>query len=124
MERILNLTQHPASPEQIAVGVIEPRDKQVVRNLLTFDAVPTRDQIKTRAEALAQVARDHGVNYAMIGGVGYLMGPLEQALMDFPQVQPIHAFTRRETVEELQGDGSTKKTAVFRHVGFVESATE
>jgi hypothetical protein len=118
-DKILNLTQHPASPEQIDAGVIEPLDKQVVRDLLTFADIPSVEEVEERAKALAQIARDHGVNVAMIGGAGYLMGPLEQALTAYPMVEPVHAFTRRETIEVPQGDGSVKKTAVFRHVGFV-----
>ena len=116
--RILNLTQHPASPEQIEAGVIEPDEKQQVCDLLTFTDIPSVKEILQRADALAQIASEYGVDYAMIGGAGYLMSALEDALRAFPSIEPLHAFTRREVVEE----GLVKKTAVFRHVGFVETS--
>ncbi len=34
-------------------------------------------------------------------------------------ITPLYAFTRRESVEEVLPDGSTRKTAVFRHAGFI-----
>ena len=57
-------------------------------------------------------------DYVMIGGAPFFMAALESALRDVG-VTPIYAFSKREVVEEPQSDGSVKKTAVFRHAGFV-----
>lgn len=117
--RILNLTQHNPSPEQVAAGVFDPDDKVSIRkDLLTFDDIPTREEINQRAKELAEVALAHDADGAMIGGASYLMGPLERALSHVG-VKPLHSFTRREAGEEKQADGSVRKTQVFRHVGFV-----
>lgn len=115
---ILNLTQHPATPEQIAAGVIEPANKDAVRRLLTFDEIPSRADIAARAAALAEIADGHDA--AMIGGAPYLMGALEDALKK-KGVAPLYSFTRREVVEKTASDGSVVKTAVFRHAGFIEA---
>ena len=34
-------------------------------------------------------------------------------------IQPVFAFSVRETEEQKQADGSVRKVAVFRHAGFV-----
>jgi hypothetical protein len=116
--RILNLTQHPASPEQVSAGVVEPQDKKAVQNLLTFNTLPTREDVFDRAVTLANMAV--GYDAAMIGGVGYLVTRLENAL-EVLGVKALHAFSVRESVEEVQPDGSTKKVMVFRHAGFVNT---
>jgi hypothetical protein len=117
---ILNLTQHVASKEQVAAGVIEPDDKKAVQDLLTFVDLPTVPDIVRRARNLAGIAKSAGVESAMIGGAGWLLGPLERALQA-AGIWPLHSFTRREAVEEQQPDGSVKKIQTFRHVGFVRA---
>lgn len=129
---ILNLTQHLATPEQIAAGVIdlpaEARDTVVA--LLTFGELPSRDDIGARANDIAQIAalmssaedRDDGssgfADRAMIGGAPYLMAPLEAALRDVG-VTPVYAFSVRKSTEQVQPDGSVRKYNIFRHIGFV-----
>ncbi len=116
--RIINLTQHVATPEQVAAGVVEPADKKAVQALLTFDEPPTKAEIMRRARILANMAAEYGqYDAAMIGGAGYLVTRLENAL-DVLGIHVKHSFTRRETVEETLPDGSVKKVAVFRHVGW------
>ena len=129
---ILNLTQHNATPEQKAQLVVEPRmTKEKIRELLTFEEIPSKEEIEARAEKLAEIAASEANHYAgetdnkiwitrvMIGGAPYLMGALEKALREMG-FQPVYAFSKRESVEQPQPDGSVKKTAVFRHIGFVE----
>jgi len=124
---ILNLTQHASTPEQQAQGVIDlPADqRQELQGLLTFDVLPTSWDIDERAKAIAAMAlsidmeRDQGPISAMIGGAPFLMSPLEGALEDVG-VQPLYAFSVRESVEQVQPDGTVRKVNVFRHQGFVE----
>ena len=126
--RILNLTQHAATPEQTAAGVVDLTTAQraVVSQWLTFETPPSRPVIKTRARLLAQAATNDSsmvgevgpFDAAMIGGAPYLMGPLEDALLDLCIV-PLYAFSKRESVETVGSDGSVTKTNVFRHGGFV-----
>lgn len=136
---ILNLTQHAATPEQVAEGVTDlpAEQRAALCTLLTFDELPRAAEIEDRAVAIAEMAvlmagdahqnlDDEVANVAgdpvgvraMIGGAPYLMSCLEGALID-RDIQPVYAFTRRVVVEQQQPDGTVKKTAVFRHAGFV-----
>lgn len=116
---ILNLTQHPATPDQVAAGVIEPLEKEQVQNLLTFDVIPNRDDMDLRASLLSAIAAGHGCDAAMIGGAPFFMSALARALID-AGITPVYAFSVRESVEKTDADGNVVKTNVFKHVGFVE----
>lgn len=116
---MLNLTQHNATPDQIAQGVVELNnpEKQEVRNLLTFNTIDETNEVCKRADAIAKIAKNHGATSAMIGGAPYLMPALEQALINVG-VMPYYAFTQR-VVEEIHTDNGVEKKATFKHVGFV-----
>lgn len=127
---ILNLTQHAATPEQVAAGVVDlPADERAaLAALLTFDALPGAEEIRARAHDIAELACYNGLGgdegddphpaRAMVGGAPYLMGALEAELRA-RHIEPVYAFTRRVVVERAQPDGTVAKTAVFRHEGFV-----
>ena len=121
MNEIINLTQHPATADQVVAGVVDlpEQEREVLKDLLTFDEPPTHREVVERAAQIVALTRDHGAERAMIGGAPYLMGPLERLLKAWG-VQPFYAFTRREVVEEELPDGSVNKRAVFRHAGWVE----
>lgn len=122
MEKVLNLTQHTPTAEQMAVGVVNPADQGAVKSLLTFTAAPTAAEICQRADALAVIAETEEAPAAMIGGAGYLMPALERALRA-RGIRPVHSFTERRSVE-VEKDGTVVKTAVFVHVGWVETPAE
>ena len=122
---ILNLTQHAATPEQTAQGVVDlPNELRAeLSRLLTVDDLPTQGEIADRCEAIAglihQTDADEAPASVMIGGAPWMMGPLVAALRDAGVVQCLAAFSKRESVEVAQADGTVRKTAVFRHVGFL-----
>jgi len=113
---IINLTQHIATPEQRKAGVFDPACKKVIQKLLTFDELPTKDEIEQRARKLATLAYLYNAKKAMIGGAPFLMASLEKALKE-RNITPVYAFSRREVIEESNG----KKISVFKHLGFVEA---
>ena len=132
---ILNLTQHPATPDQAAAGVSDPLSgfKAAIVSALNFNSLPDSADIMARAQALATIATamadelvssglmgDNHAYQAMIGGAPYLMGALERALIT-RGIFPVYAFSQRESVEEVQADGSVRKNNVFRHAGFVRA---
>ena len=119
MTKIINLTQHQATAAQAAEGVFEPKDKTAVQQLLTFEDLPKKEDILARAEALADIAEEEGASSAMVGGAPYLMGELENSLKR-RSIQPLYAFSIRESVEETLPTGEVIKKNVFRHLGFVE----
>lgn len=146
---VFNLTQHNATPEQVAAGVraLPKNQIQTMKDLLTFDTLPTREDVEARARALAalvyEAAQDHCHNVVageydpltgwgqslvsdlllgvrvMIGGAPFLMGPLSEALRA-RGLTPVYAFSQRESEDQTQPDGSIKKITVFRHQGFIE----
>jgi hypothetical protein len=126
---ILNLTQHPATPEQVAQGVVDlPADLRVqLSRLLTVDELPSRGEIEERCDAIAalvfetETETDNAPASVMIGGAPWMMVHLVKALRIAGVVQCLAAFSKRESVERIDpSTGAVTKTAVFRHVGFLE----
>ena len=94
--KTLNMTQHPATPEQLAAGVVDPSPeaREEISALMTFEKIPSADEIARRAELLAEIAccydlteSDDGLgedfpDAAMIGGSAlWLMSSLERELL-------------------------------------------
>lgn len=119
---IYNLTQHQALPEQTAQGVqdLEPEDRNRLRSLLTFDEIPSQEEMEKRAETIVAQLLPWDADAAMIGGAPYFMAPLEKSLKA-RNVRVLYAFSKRESRDEIAEDGSCRKVAVFRHIGFVEA---
>lgn len=119
---ILNLTQHAATAEQIAQGVVDLNphhgEIQQLKALLTFESLPSAEEVYDRADAIADFAQSYFVDTAMIGGAPYLMGALERAL-NKRGIKPVYAFSERVSVEKVI-DGVVVKTNEFKHVGLVE----
>jgi len=124
---ILNLTQHQATKEQVEAGVVEPTEKEYIQKLLTFEDMPSRDEIKKRAKLLAGYAHlwlsRNGIDKyhdrkALIGGAPFLMSALENELRKH-RIKPLYAFSKRVS-EEKEVDGKIVKTNVFKHIGFVK----
>lgn len=126
---IVNLTQHTATPEQVAAGVcdLSPELRARLVELLTFDELPESDfddpenEVRQSAREIARLASDFlggDEGAAMIGGAPFLLPILAEELRKVG-IDPLLAFSKRETVEQTQPDGSVRKVAMFRHVGFV-----
>jgi hypothetical protein len=124
MKNILNFTQHQATPEQIAAGVVEPEsaDKEKIQRAITFECPPSSSDLRLRATVCALLARDLMAKYdcdaVLIGGAPFFMSHLESALRSF-RVRLCYAFSSRVAEEQMQPDGSVKKVNVFRHLGFI-----
>ena len=128
---IINLTQHPATQEQKEFGVrdVAPELQGKLRQLLTFDTLPTFQEIRGRAFQLYQLFEEETLNddweterqfwpSVMIGGAPYLMSHLEECFL--PEgIGVLYAFSQRKSIEEQQADGSVVKRTVFVHEGFV-----
>lgn len=131
---IINLTQHSSTPEQGVYDLPEGMQDQL-KDLLTFEELPTLREIKSRAAQIADLASlffseemddleldlvdgEFTVS-AMIGGAPYLMGPLEAALKE-NNIDPLYAFSMRISSEYTDADGNVRKEMIFKHLGFVE----
>ena len=119
--KIVNLTMHQATAEQVEVGVFDltERDSVEVKELLNFVELPTPEEIHKRAVKIAHLAALYCPDAAMIGGAVYLMPELAR-MLKASGIQPLAAFSIRESVEVQNPDGSVTKTAVFKHRGFVD----
>lgn len=120
---IWNATQHAATADQIEQGVknLEGEALEVLRELLTFEELPSADSLNIRGESIVSLLQQEGASpgdRVMIGGAPFFMEPLCHSLRDWGMT-PVFAFSRRESVEQIQHDGSVRKVAVFRHIGFV-----
>lgn len=118
--KIVNLTQHRAAAEQRAEGVFDLSDKiaDELIALLIFAEPPPRDEIINRAAKIARLARATGAEAAMLGGAPWLMSAIERQLL-LLGIEPLYAFSTRESTEVPQADGTTRKVSFFRHTGWV-----
>lgn len=121
---IVNLTQHKATQDQKEDGVVDLPEKlrdQLVE-MLTFDDMPDSYEVINRANKIARMLDDFVKSKptaVMIGGAPFLMPVLDKALRNYGH-RPIYAFSKRESVEKTNPDGTVVKTSVFKHAGFVE----
>lgn len=141
MNLLINLTQHQLTKEQFSHNGeylaeikfkpftdISKGSADYVKHILNFTSLPTRDVINNKAAALAdyaegllsQAKNDGDKLFALVGGAPYLMGALETALKE-RGIQPLYAFSQRESVETINADGSVVKTAIFKHIGYIEA---
>lgn len=130
--RILNLTQHAATPDQVAAGVIDvsAHERELLAQALTFEWVPDAREIHSRCELLAELASTSdawepqdgapAMARVMIGGAPWLMGPLAGYLQGYGLV-PVFAFSRRVSMDQPGKDGTVQKVSVFQHEGFVHA---
>ena len=122
---IINLTQHNASPEQVAAGVVDvPAElKSDLSALLTFSTLPTKEELSEAAMKVAAMAvictQGSTAPAAMIGGAPFLMAALEVALRHCG-IKPLYAFSERVSEEKMDADGTVRKVNIFKHKGFVE----
>ncbi len=119
---IFNFTQHKLTTDQTNAGVVDLLDGVCKRRnaLLTFEEIPSNEDLAERAEEVAKLASEVGVTQVMIGGAPYFMAYLETALYA-RGITPYHAFTKRVATEEPDGKGGVKKGQIFVHVGFVQA---
>ena len=102
--KVLNLTPHTATPEQAALGVVEPTNKMQLLKIQHFLELPDKEAILQAAIAIADLAHAeifgddeyHPLNAAspcaMIGGgAPYLLSELEKQLKA-AGIRPVYAF--------------------------------
>lgn len=117
---ILNLTQHASTAHQQKAGVydLEGRALKQLKELLTFESLPTQTGLYNRALRIEQLVElvAPRVKRVMIGGAPFFMAPLEHVLASY---EILYAFSERISVDTVHADGTVTKTAVFNHAGFV-----
>lgn len=144
---IINLTQHQATEDQVAVGVVNVIGANLteLKTLLTFPAVYTTEMLKTAAEAIAKLAwiEWNASCQAAADADTRPLSSTDDAYMDYWYHSPKevmiggmpsfmrhledaliakgfrvgYACTARVSVDKPDGKGGVEKTAVFKHVG-------
>ena len=118
---ILNLTQHNATADQLAAGIIDlPAEfKQELAEIITFPALYTKHDLELRARRvyslILDLPCDIPVDGVMIGGMPSFMPVLEKELVECG-FRVGYACTERQSVDK-EVDGKIIKTAIFVHVG-------
>lgn len=119
MEKIINLTLHEATEDQIKEGVENYKDMEVLKKVLTFIDIPDCKYLKYVADRLTNIAKLGGYKKAMIGGAAFFMPVLEKALLR-EGITVCYAFSKRVCEETPLPDGSVEKKYIFKHLGFYE----
>lgn len=84
--QIVNLTGRGVAPREKDLGVAYHSHAEKVKELLTFNAAPSCEEIRHRAVSLAVLARSHvwdrntQIKMALLEGPPFLLSALEQAL--------------------------------------------
>lgn len=117
--RILNLTQHRCTREQLEDGIenVLEKHRDQLERLLTFPSDYTLTCLSLSAKALAQLAHQLGYEAVMIGGMPALMSHLEREMMAM-DISVGYARSERVSIDKPLPDGSgTEKVSIFRYCG-------
>ena len=121
--KIINLTQHNATEDQVAAGVIDLQGdmKAALVAAITFPPIYTKADLVMAARVVNELIRDHvgmhgQIDGVMIGGMPSFMPVLETLLMS-KGIKVGYACSERVSKDIPQADGTVKKVAVFAHVG-------
>lgn len=117
--KIVNLTQHQATGDQIADGVfdLDAADAILLKSILTFNEIPSKSEMTDRAVKIADLSKKYNPTHAMIGGAPYFMNYMEEILRG-AGIHPIYSFSKRVSVDSMI-NGVVEKTSIFKHVGWV-----
>jgi len=138
-ETVLNLTQHAPTEEQAHDGVINTVAQTAVKELLTFNEIPSLSEMEERANKLVDIVVESVTciwygpeepedaltffrttdTKVLIGGAPFFMSTLERVLK-LNGITPMYAFSARDSVETVLEDGTVRKVNTFKHLGFVE----
>jgi len=118
----LNISNHPSSKwsaEQIEAArriggeIVDVPFPNVPDNASMIDIYFLRDRLIEEIEsrnAVVMIQGESNLTYAVVSALEFLHNWMTGTVFA--------ATTRRETVETVEADGSTKKTSVFRFSGF------
>lgn len=125
--RIINLTQHPFSQDQLnefvlagitADNIIDTND--TLKAIITFTGEIDVAVIQERAQQLSQYIEQYTDKpcLAMVGGAPFFQMAVNVACLN-NNVLPLAAYSERVSVESVQADGSIAKQNIFKHKGFI-----
>lgn len=116
---IFNFTQHKTSLDQIKDGIVDVENHEYIQQLLTFDELPTKEEIQKRACLLADYAQKINAEKVMIGGAFYLITRLAKE-MNKRGISVCYSFSKRQSVDDVQEDGSVIKRTLYKHEAVID----
>ena len=116
---IYNFTQHKTTIDQLEDGICDVDNHAFVQELLTFDDIPSVEELQERSVKLAEYAKSLNAEKVMIGGAFYLITRLAKE-MSKRGIKVCYSFSKRHRVDEIQPDGSVVKKVLFKHVAVVD----
>lgn len=116
---IYNFTQHKTTIDQLEDGICDVDNHAFVQELLTFDDIPSVEELQERSVKLAEYAKSLNAEKVMIGGAFYLITRLAKE-MNKRGIKVCYSFSKRHSVDEIQPDGSVVKKVLFKHVAVVD----
>ena len=116
MTKIYNFSPHESTQEQLEAGLVEPYqiNKEYLRDLHTFNKIPTCDTLMDRAIELAKVVDAFQFKHILIGGAPFFMPYLTKCLKE-KNCAVYFDFSRRESFGRGMEYVSSEK-----RVGFVK----
>lgn len=121
--RIFNLTQHSLTKEQVEGNECFRKEAvpgDIICDRLTFNNIPTTEEMQERATELARIAAQHSAEGAIIGGAPYFMPYLEKELLRL-NIIPMYSFSIRQSIEKKNADSTVIKTNIFKHAGWIKA---
>ena len=109
---IVNCTNHIATKEQLEMGIVEPKNKEKIQELLTFDDIDSIFDAGNRAKKIVNIIKEEGYKYALIGGIPFFMSILENEFY-INDIIPVYAFSKRNSEEKIDRYGTIIKTSLF-----------
>lgn len=119
--KVFNLTKHPMTQGQLDDGGVNLPTAQQASNLHDFTVMPSNHDMKLRADALMQIAVDHGSaqgDGVLLAGAMYFVPVLVKAAKD-RGFKPVFSFTQRVAVETTNPDDTVSLSYVFKHEGWM-----
>lgn len=121
---IWNATQHIATADQKEQKVVDlPTEiREELCKHLTFEDIPSSEELRMRSIAVIGLLMTCGAKHGdmvMLGGAPFFMEELSHTTRE-AGMTPVFAFSKRESAEQVQADGTIRKVAIFKHLGFVK----
>jgi hypothetical protein len=90
--RIVNLTKNPATPEQIAAGVVDLQGSslEILKRFMVIEEPQSETYMQSAAGILASLVVAADAEAALVDGASFFASTLETALKE-RNIKPMHA---------------------------------
>jgi len=117
--RILNLTNHSATPAQQQLGLVDiAEQREYICQLLSFAKIPDVDDIEQRCHKLVGLTLQLEFRAAHLGGATYLTPQLHHMLIA-NGVDVYYSYSKRQSSEYENQNGEIEKKSIFSFENFV-----